>query len=64
MRWFFPARAGIAIRCGGGCAHDYGTHSIFIGELIAAKHRADAPPLTWYDRHYIDISEAPASTAD
>jgi flavin reductase len=44
--------------------HDFGTHSIFIGELIAAKHRADAPPLTWYDRHYIDISEAPESAAD
>jgi flavin reductase len=44
--------------------HDFGTHSIFIGELIAAKHRADARPLTYYDRHYIDISEAPASTAE
>lgn len=39
--------------------HEYGTHSIFIGELVAAKHRADAAPLTYYDRHYIDISEAP-----
>jgi flavin reductase (DIM6/NTAB) family NADH-FMN oxidoreductase RutF len=44
--------------------HDFGTHSIFIGELIAAKHRADAAPLTYYDRHYIDISEAPESAAD
>ena len=43
--------------------HDFGTHSIFIGELIAAKHRADAAPLTYYDRHYIDISEAPESSA-
>jgi flavin reductase (DIM6/NTAB) family NADH-FMN oxidoreductase RutF len=43
--------------------HDFGTHSIFIGELVAAKHRADAPPLTYYDRHYIDISEAPESAA-
>jgi flavin reductase len=42
--------------------HDYGTHSIFIGDLIAAKHRADAPPLTYYDRHYIDISEAPPNS--
>ena len=41
--------------------HDFGTHSIFIGELIAAKHRADAAPLTYYDRHYIDISGAPES---
>lgn len=43
--------------------HEFGTHSIFIGELIAAKHRADAAPLTYYDRHYIDISEAPESCA-
>jgi len=43
--------------------HDFGTHSIFIGELIAAKHRADAAPLTYYDRHYIDISEAPERPA-
>jgi flavin reductase (DIM6/NTAB) family NADH-FMN oxidoreductase RutF len=39
--------------------HDFGTHTIFIGELLAAKHRQDAAPLTYYDRHYIDISEAP-----
>jgi len=39
--------------------HDFGTHSIFIGELVAAKHRHDAKPLTYYDRNYIDISEAP-----
>ena len=39
--------------------HDFGTHSIFIGQLIAAKHRSDATPLTYFDRHYIDISEAP-----
>lgn len=44
--------------------HDFGTHSIFIGELIAAKHRADAAPLTYYDRRYIDISGAPESSAD
>lgn len=43
--------------------HEFGTHSIFIGELIAAKHRADAAPLTYYDRHYIDISEAPGRAA-
>lgn len=43
--------------------HEYGTHSIFIGELIAASHRSDAAPLTYYDRHYIDISEAPESAA-
>ncbi len=40
-------------------AHDFGTHSVFIGELITAHHRNDATPLTYFDRHYIDISEAP-----
>ncbi len=39
--------------------HEFGTHSVFIGELLAAKHRQDATPLTYFDRHYIDISEAP-----
>jgi flavin reductase len=43
--------------------HDFGTHTIFIGELIAARHRAHAAPLTYYDRNYIDISEAPACPA-
>ncbi len=38
--------------------HDFGTHSIFIGELVAAKHRQDATPLTYFDRNYIDISTA------
>ena len=41
-------------------AHDFGTHSIFIGELLAAHHRQDATPLTYFDRHYIDISAAPS----
>lgn len=39
--------------------HEFGTHSIFIGELIAAHHREDAIPLTYYDGQYIDISRAP-----
>jgi flavin reductase len=39
--------------------HEFGTHTIFIGELLEAKHREDAAPLTYYDRHYIDISAAP-----
>jgi flavin reductase (DIM6/NTAB) family NADH-FMN oxidoreductase RutF len=39
--------------------HEFGTHTIFIGELIDARHREDAAPLTYYDRHYIDISAAP-----
>lgn len=39
--------------------HEFGTHTIFIGELLLAKHREDATPLTYFDRNYIDISEAP-----
>jgi flavin reductase (DIM6/NTAB) family NADH-FMN oxidoreductase RutF len=39
--------------------HEFGTHTIFIGELVAARHRENAAPLTYYDRHYIDISAAP-----
>ncbi len=39
--------------------HEFGTHTIFIGELIAANHREDATPLTYFDRNYIDISAAP-----
>ncbi|RPF70237.1 flavin reductase family protein [Aurantiacibacter spongiae] len=37
----------------------FGTHTIFIGELLAASHREDATPLTYFDRNYIDISRAP-----
>jgi flavin reductase (DIM6/NTAB) family NADH-FMN oxidoreductase RutF len=43
--------------------HEFGTHTIFIGELVDARHREDAAPLTYYDRHYIDISAAPDSPA-
>lgn len=39
--------------------HEFGTHTIFIGELIEANHRDDATPLTYFDRNYIDISGAP-----
>ncbi len=39
--------------------HQFGTHTIFIGELIEANHRQDATPLTYFDRNYIDISAAP-----
>lgn len=39
--------------------HEFGTHSIFIGELVAAHHRENAAPLTYYDRRYIDITSAP-----
>ena len=45
-------------------SHEFGTHTIFIGELIAAKHRENAAPLTYYDRSYIDISEAPVCAGD
>lgn len=58
------ATAQSSLICRRAHCHEFGTHSIFIGELIAAKHRADAAPLTYYDRHYIDISEAPESAAD
>ncbi len=39
--------------------HEFGTHSLFIGELLEACHRQDATPLTYFDRAYIDISQAP-----
>jgi flavin reductase (DIM6/NTAB) family NADH-FMN oxidoreductase RutF len=58
------ATAQSSLICRRAHCHEFGTHSIFIGELIAAKHRADAAPLTYYDRHYIDISEAPERAAD
>lgn len=54
------ATAQSSLVCRRAHCHEFGTHTIFIGELIAAKHRADAVPLTYYDRHYIDISAAPA----
>ncbi len=43
-------------------SHEFGTHTVFIGELVAAHHRNDATPLTYYDRNYIDISAAPERT--
>lgn len=39
--------------------HSFGTHTIFIGELISARHRESAKPLTYYDGRYIDITDAP-----
>ncbi|APE28675.1 flavin reductase family protein [Aurantiacibacter gangjinensis] len=42
----------------------FGTHTIFIGELLAANHRDDATPLTYFDRDYIDISKAPQRDPD
>lgn len=39
--------------------HNYGTHTIYIGQIISAHHRDDARPLIYYDRRYIDITEAP-----
>lgn len=43
--------------------HDFGTHTIYIGELVAARHRHNARPLTWFDGRYIDITEAPEQDA-
>ena len=63
-RYGILATAQSSLICRRAHCHEFGTHSIFIGELVAAKHRADAAPLTYYDRHYIDISEAPESAAD
>ena len=37
---------------------DFGTHSIFIGELQAAWHRGGMVPLVYYDRNYIDLAAA------
>ena len=54
------ATAQSSLVCRRADCHEFGTHSIFIGELLAAKHRHDAAPLTYYDRHYIDIGGAPA----
>ena len=42
----------------------FGTHTIFIGEVIAARHRHNAKPLVYYDRRYIDIAAAPDHAAD
>lgn len=44
--------------------HEFGTHSIFIGELIATHHRADAAPLVYFDRGYVDISTASKPSPD
>jgi len=44
--------------------HEFGTHSIFIGEIIAARHERHAAPLTYYDRNYIDISGAPVCSPE
>lgn len=39
--------------------HRFGSHTIFVGEIIGARHRENAKPLTYFDRRYIDISAAP-----
>ena len=53
------ANAQSSLVCRTAHRHSYGTHTIFIGELLAASHRHDAAPLTYFDRDYIDISKAP-----
>ncbi len=39
--------------------HRFGSHTIFVGEVVGARHRENAKPLTYFDRRYIDISQAP-----
>lgn len=53
------ANAQSSLICRTAHRHEFGTHTIFIGELVAANHRDDAAPLTYYDRRYIDISASP-----
>jgi len=53
------ANAQSSLICSVANCHEFGTHTIFIGELIEANHREDATPLTYFDRNYIDISAAP-----
>ncbi len=36
--------------------HEFGTHSVLIGELIGADHRNNGKPLIYLDRNYLDIS--------
>ncbi len=38
--------------------HEFGTHTILIGELVEAQHRKDELPLAYHDGRYIDISGA------
>ncbi|WP_164549702.1 flavin reductase family protein [Altericroceibacterium xinjiangense] len=52
------ATAQSSLICRTAHCHEFGTHTIFIGELIAARHRDDAMPLVYYDRHYVDIGDA------
>lgn len=51
------ATAQSSIVCRTTYRHEHGTHTIFIGELIAARHREDAPPLVYYDRNYRQLSQ-------
>lgn len=55
------ASAQSSLICSVADRHVFGTHTIFVGELLAANHRQDATPLTYFDRHIVDISEAPES---
>lgn len=34
--------------------HDFGTHSVIFGELVAAEHRLNDLPLTYFDRTYME----------
>ncbi len=44
--------------------HRFGSHTIFVGEVVGARHRENAKPLTYFDRRYIDISKAPDLLGD
>lgn len=37
--------------------HDFGTHSIFVGELVDGWYRGGTSPLTYCDRRYVEITE-------
>jgi flavin reductase (DIM6/NTAB) family NADH-FMN oxidoreductase RutF len=39
---------------------DAGTHTIFIGEIVAAGYREDAEPLLWFGSHFRSIAPADA----
>lgn len=53
------ANAQSSLVCRTADRHRFGTHTVFIGEVIAAHHRDNAKPLVYYDRRYIDISASP-----
>lgn len=53
------ADAQTSLICRVALRQEFGTHTIVVGEVVAVRHRANAKPLTYYDRRYIDITGAP-----